>query len=109
MHARNNDPDQPNPHMGSTCVKGEVEATVEGTGQDTELGRAASLLTGEKGRSSLEKTLLKIIFVLLIMSLILCLIVLIYLLVQGETVKSALSFAVVLLVASIPLVSSNLK
>lgn len=103
MHARNNDPDQPNPHMGSTCVKGEVEATVEGTGQDTELGRAASLLTGDKARSSLDTTLLKIIFVLLIMSLILCIIVLVYLLVQGETVKTALSFAVVLLVASIPL------
>jgi H+-transporting ATPase len=103
MHARSEDPEHPNPHMGSTCVKGEVEATVEGTGKDTELGRAAQLLTGAKERSSLEKLLLKIIFVLLVMSLTLCIIVLVYLLVQGETVKSALSFAVVLLVASIPL------
>lgn len=103
MHARSDDPEHPNPHMGSTCVKGEVEATVEGTGKDTELGRAAQLLSGAKGRSSLEKILLKIIFVLLIMSLILCIIVLVYLLVQGETVRTALSFAVVLLVASIPL------
>jgi len=103
MHARDPDPEHPKPHMGSTCVKGEVEATVEGTGKDTELGRAAQLLTGAKGRSSLEKILLKIIFVLLVISLTLCIIVLVYLLVRGETVRSALSFAVVLLVASIPL------
>lgn len=47
-------------------------------------------------------------FVLVAMSLTLCITALIYLLARGESGKEAVSFAVVLLVASIPLVSGIL-
>jgi len=103
MVAMLDDPKAPKPKMGSTCVKGEVEATVEFTGEDTELGQAAKLLQGRKERSNMEKKLMQIMMVLLVVSTILCAIVLIFLLVNGETVTSALSFTVVLMVASIPL------
>ena len=52
---------------------------------------------------SLAQVLLKIMFFLLGVSFILCGIILLYLLISGETVLKAISYVVVLLVASIPL------
>jgi H+-transporting ATPase len=89
--------------MGSTVVRGEVEATVEFTGVDTFFGKTASLLGGKSETSHLQKILMTIVFVLVTLSVILCSIVFIYLLTQGEDFKEALSFTVVILVASIPL------
>jgi len=89
--------------MGSTVVRGEVEATVEFTGENTFFGKTASLLQETHERSHLQKILMTIMFVLVGLSVVLCLINFIYLLVEKEPVKDALSFTIVLLVASIPL------
>lgn len=89
--------------MGSTVVRGEVEATVEFTGANTFFGKTASLLQENHEPSHLQKMLMKIMVVLVGMSVTLCIINFIYLVTSGETVKEALSFTIVLLVASIPL------
>ena len=89
--------------MGSTVVRGEVEATVEFTGVNTFFGKTASLLQSKPEASHLQKILMSIMFVLVGLSLVLCLTSFIYLLVEGVGVQEALSFTVVLLVASIPL------
>ena len=89
--------------MGSTVVRGEVEATVEATGANTFFGRTASLLTGGDEVSNLQKLLMRIMIILVVLSMTLCLIAFGYLLGRGETLREALSFTVVLLVASIPI------
>lgn len=91
------------PQMGSTVVRGDVEAVVEATGAATFIGRTAVLLQMDTGLGSLQRLLLRIILVLVALSLTLCGIALFYL-VFGRNIafKVALSFAVVLLVASIP-------
>ncbi|GLC35934.1 hypothetical protein PLESTB_000520900 [Pleodorina starrii] len=90
--------------MGSTVVRGETEATVEFTGKNTFFGKTAAMLQqGDDELGHLQKILLKIMFVLVITSLALCGTAFGYLLGKGEVFKEALSFTVVLLVASIPI------
>eukprot|EP00970_Alexandrium_tamarense_P007266 scaffold1308_cov189-Alexandrium_tamarense.AAC.4 len=89
--------------MGSTVVRGEVEGTVEFTGANTFFGKTASLLEDTHEISHLQKILMTIMMVLVALSVTLSLIYFVYLLVKGETVKEALSYTVVVLVASIPL------
>jgi H+-transporting ATPase len=89
--------------MGSTVVRGEVEATVEFTGADTFFGKTASLLEEKHELSHLQKILMKIMLVLVGLSITLSLIYFIYLIANGVDFKKALSFTVVILVASIPL------
>ena len=84
-------------------VRGETEGTVEFTGANTFFGKTASLLGGSTEISNLQKTLIRIMIVLVVLSLALCITVFIYLLKSNEGVIDALSFTVVLLVASIPL------
>ena len=92
--------------MGSTVVRGHVEATVESTGADTFFGKTARLL--EDGTplhefSHLQKVLMTIMKALVAISLFMCTINFIYLHQRGVDVKDALGFTIVLLVASIPL------
>jgi H+-transporting ATPase len=89
--------------MGSTVVRGEVEATVEFTGADTFFGKTASLLEDHHESSHLQSILLTIMFVLVSLSLVMCAINMIYLVAKGVDVEEALGFTIVLLVASIPL------
>eukprot|EP00300_Choanocystis_sp_HF-7_P015147 c18950_g1_i3.p1 GENE.c18950_g1_i3~~c18950_g1_i3.p1 ORF type:complete len:930 (+),score=233.88 c18950_g1_i3:778-3567(+) len=89
--------------MGSTVVRGEVEATVEFTGANTFFGKTASLLKNTHEFTNLQKILMTIMGVLMVFSLVFSGIVFGYLLGHGETVKGALSFTVVLIVASIPI------
>jgi H+-transporting ATPase len=92
------------PKMGSTITRGETEGTVEFTGANTFFGKTATLLQGDNGLGNLQKLLLKIMFVLVALSLTLCLTALFYLIFAKDvSFKRALSFAVVLLVASIPI------
>ena len=88
--------------MGSTVVRGEVEGTVEFTGANTFLGRTASLLQNEIEPSNLQNVLMDIMIVLVIVSLTLCSVVYLHL-AHITSVVEALSFTVVLMVASIPL------
>jgi len=97
--------------MGGTVARGETEATVVYTGKDTFFGKTAAMLGGDKGRSNMQKLLLQIMIILVCLSIVLCLICLIYLLIvnpvgaNGTTdrVTNALSFFVVVLVASVPM------
>ena len=90
--------------MGSTVTRGETEATVEFTGKHTFFGKTATMLQGVQGIGHLQKILMIIMGALIAISITLCLITLFYLLfVGGEPIKEALTFVVVLLVASIPI------
>lgn len=89
--------------MGSTVCRGEVEGTVEFTGKHTFFGKTASMLQGDGELGHLQKILLKIMLVLVVLSCILCFTALGYLLGMGSPIKEAISFTVVLLVASIPI------
>ncbi|KIZ00440.1 H+-transporting ATPase [Monoraphidium neglectum] len=90
--------------MGSTVTRGEVEATVEFTGKHTFFGKTATMLQQADGMGHLQKILMQITLALVVLSLILCFTALGYLIGHGkEGVKEALSFTVVLLVASIPI------
>jgi H+-transporting ATPase len=106
--------------LGSNVVRGETEGTVETTGEHTFFGKTASMLQSvNSDGGSLQILLLRIMLILVSLSLTLCIIALIFLIVEGRKqnelrpeahrkedshiVKEALSFAVVVLVASIPL------
>ena len=69
----------------------------------TFFGKTAAMIQSVEEMSHFQKVLLKIMFFLLGVSFILCGIILLYLLISGETVLRAISYVVVLLVASIPL------
>mmetsp|Transcript_29117 Transcript_29117/g.62748 ORF Transcript_29117/g.62748 Transcript_29117/m.62748 type:complete len:961 (+) Transcript_29117:166-3048(+) len=88
--------------MGSTVVRGEVEGTVEATGAETFFGKTAALLGGDNESSNFQKLLVEIVMVLVVLSSALCLIVFIYLITKVSFTE-ALSFTVVLMVASIPI------
>ena len=93
------------PKMGSNVVRGEGEATVEFTGANTFFGRTAAMLQSvglELG--SIQKLLIRVMIVLTTLSFCLVLTAFIYLLVHVKAgFKPSLQFAVVLLVASIPI------
>lgn len=88
--------------MGSTVSRGEVNGTVEFTGANTFFGKTASLLGGTSEASNMQKLLMKIMMYLVAVSFLLSGIVFIYIAVKINVLE-ALSFTVVLLVASIPL------
>lgn len=73
------------------------------TGSSTFFGKTASLLQGEDELGNLQKVLLQIMIVLVIVSFTLSLTVFAFLLAEGESFYSAISFTVVLIVASIPI------
>jgi H+-transporting ATPase len=88
--------------MGSTVVRGETEGTVEFTGANTFFGKTAALLGGGNEVSNMQRMLIRIVAYLVAVSIILCAIVLIYVSVEVDF-PQALSFVVVLMVASIPM------
>merc|ERR1719160_133443 len=88
--------------MGSTVVSGEVEGTVEFTGSNTFFGKTAALLADTEELSNVQRLLIHIVRSLSILSLIMCLIVMFWVW-RLVPFKEALSFVVVLMVASIPM------
>lgn len=89
--------------MGGTVARGETHCTVVLTGKDTFFGKTAALLGGGEGKSNLQKLLLHVMIILCVLSFTLCGSALIYLLLTHNSVKKSLSFAVVVIVASIPM------
>jgi len=89
--------------MGGTVVRGETHATVVFTGKNTFFGKTASMLGDSNERSSLQKLIIKITVILCILAFILVLSAFGYLLYRGIHIKEAASFAVVVIVASIPM------
>jgi H+-transporting ATPase len=88
--------------MGSTVVRGETEGTVEYTGASTFFGKTAALLANTEELSNVQYLLITIVRNLTILSIIMCSIVLGYVWTVVNFME-ALSFAVVLMVASIPM------
>lgn len=91
------------PKMGSTAVRGEVEATVCATGMNTFFGKTAAMLNTGNELGSLQKILLRLMIILVVLSVTLCLTAFIFLMVSGIDFKESISFTVVVLVASIPI------
>eukprot|EP00121_Abeoforma_whisleri_P011129 Awhi_evm1s10267 len=88
--------------MGSTATRGEVEGTVMTTGMHTFFGKTATLLNGEDDLGNLAKILWRITLILTVLSVVLCAICFAYLMITGESFNESISYAVVVLVASIP-------
>ena len=92
------------PKMGSTVTRGEVEATVEYTGKNTFFGKTAAMIASVEEMSHFQKVLIKIMIFLISISLTLCATVLGFLMNnEKQSFADAISFTVVLLVASIPM------
>jgi len=92
------------PKMGSTVTRGEVEGTVEFTGGATFFGKTAAMIQSVEEMSHFTKVLLKIMAFLISISLVLCFTVLGFLMnTEKQSFPDAISFTVVLLVASIPM------
>ena len=106
--------------LGSNVVRGETEGTVETTGSHTFFGKTATMLQSVSNEGgSLQTLLLRVMGILVALSMTLCVTALIYLIAAGrvsnslrpeihqrhdrEIIKESLSFAVCVLVASIPL------
>merc|ERR1719298_76661 len=88
--------------MGSTVVRGETEGTVEFTGSNTFFGKTAALLADTEELSNVQLLLISIVRNLTILSLVMCAVVLAYVMTIVPFME-ALSFVVVLMVASIPM------
>jgi len=89
--------------QGATVARGEHQATVVLTGKNTFFGKTAAMLDNDSERTNLQKLLLRIVIILSVMALVMGTTCFVFLMVTGEDVKEALSFAVVVIVASIPM------
>lgn len=90
--------------MGSTVAQGEGEATVQFTGANTFFGKTAAMLRDSGEYSNMQKLLLKIMIILAGLSIVLCLTAFLVLILQRDIpLREAATFAVVVLVASIPM------
>jgi H+-transporting ATPase len=95
--------------MGGTVARGETHATVVLTGKDTFFGKTAAMLGGSNERSNLQVLLIKIMIVLCCLAFLLVLTAFIYLLTKKNSpgLTKAASFAVVVIVASLPVSRSS--
>eukprot|EP00899_Mesostigma_viride_P020054 jgi/Mesvir1/2804/Mv13910-RA.2 len=91
------------PKMGSTITRGEAEGVVEQTGANTFFGKTASLIQSVEGMGHFQKVLLKIMIFLVGMSIVFCSAAFIYQMVDGRRFRESIEFAIVVLVASIPI------
>lgn len=91
--------------MGGTVAGGETHATVVLTGKDTFFGKTAAMLGDTHEKSNLQILLIKIMIVLCILAFVLVFTAFGYLLGKShpESIRASASFAVVVIVASIPM------
>ena len=89
--------------MGSTVMRGEIEAIASATGAETFFGKTAALVQGVDELDNLEKTSRAVLLLIVSVSSVVSIVVLIYLCVIGVDPLDALRFCVVLLISSIPL------
>jgi H+-transporting ATPase len=88
--------------MGSTVARGEKTATVVFTGKDTFFGKTAALLNTGDQVSNVQKLLRHIMIILCGFAFVMVGATFAYLLARGNGIKNALNFAVIVIVASIP-------
>ncbi len=89
-------------YSGSIINQGETNALVIATGLNTYFGKTAQLVEGAVTRSFLQKTVIKIGDYLIILAMIMVSIIIIASLFRIEGIFTTLQFALVLIVASIP-------
>lgn len=89
-------------YSGSVISQGETNALVIATGMDTYFGKTAQLVEKAETQSFLQKTVVKIGDFLIILAMFLVSIIFIIALFRNESFFSTLEFALVLVVASIP-------
>jgi H+-transporting ATPase len=93
--------DQP-AYTGTVVVRGEATASVTKTGANTRFGKTAELVQSAKSASQLQKIIFSIARYLVILDAILVAIVLVYAIIAHLPMGTMLPFALILLVASVP-------
>jgi H+-transporting ATPase len=87
---------------GSIIRQGESEAMVYATGGDTYFGKTAQMVQGPESVSHFQKAVLKIGDYLIVLAVALVLLIVVVALFRHDPLLSTLEFALVLLVAAIP-------
>ncbi len=90
-------------YAGSTCARGEASGEIVATGANTFFGKTAELVRTAKVQSHLETVILTIVKYLVAMDGLLVVAVIIYALLRGLGYAETLPFALILLVASVPI------
>lgn len=89
-------------YAGTIVVRGEATAVVSETGIRTRFGKTAELVRIAKSTGQLEKIVFSIAKYLVILDILLIAIVLVYAIFAGLPMQDMLPFALILLVASVP-------
>ena len=89
-------------YSGSIVRRGEIEALVYGTGRHTYFGKTAELVEEVRGTSHFQRAVLKIGNYLIVLAVVLVLLILGVAVYRGDPFFTTLEFALVLLVAAIP-------
>jgi len=89
-------------YSASIVKQGEMDALVVGTGLNTYFGKTASLVTGAKTRSHFQKAVIKIGDYLIVTAILLVAVIFLVALFRHEKFFEILQFALILIVASIP-------
>lgn len=89
-------------HAGSAVRHGEATAEVTSTGARTYFGKTAMLVRAAKAPSRLESVILGIVRSLVLLDLLLVIAVVLFALAVGRPLAETLPFALILLVASVP-------
>jgi H+-transporting ATPase len=89
-------------YSGSIVRQGEIEALVYAIGADTYFGRTAQLVEQAAATSHFQRAVLKIGDYLIVMAVALVLLIVAVAIFRGDKILNTLEFALVLLVASIP-------
>jgi H+-transporting ATPase len=90
-------------YSGSAIKRGEAVAQVTATGAATYFGKTAQLVSGGSNLSHLHKAILKIGDFLIFVAVFLLIIILAVAAFRGENLATTLQFALVLMVAAIPI------
>jgi H+-transporting ATPase len=89
-------------YSGSVVKQGEMVALVVATGSDTYFGKTAKLVSSAKSVSHFQKAVLTIGNYLIYLSLFLTVALVIVMIFRGESLLTLLQFALILVVAAIP-------
>ncbi len=87
---------------GAIVKQGEMDAVVTATGQNTYFGETAKLVRDAKTVSHLQRAIVKIADYLIVLAMVLVAIVLVSAMLRGQDFLNSVQFALILLVASIP-------
>jgi H+-transporting ATPase len=89
-------------YSGSVVQQGEMEALVASTGADTYFGRTAKLVSSAESGSHFQKAVLTIGDYLIYISLFLAVVLTLVMIFRGESILTIAQFALILVVAAIP-------